>query len=385
MVERVIFLLIEILITFGTIFGFQLISDYYVTTRSGPDVWIGNMDNWLQIAAIIYFGIVGIGLLLVEKLYFAGTLQLLNIKIMAILLLVFFLNWKIATSVFVLSLIGYMAFFGTQQYVLVYCSIFTLLFALVLGINAHKEFSFAQKLVGFLINSVLFWVAVALYRNVDESQTATSSFIVFNSVDMIVLVTITSLAVRFLEQNQLMIFEQTQAASVDELTKLYTYHAFTVSFERMYQSAAKRNTGMCLEIMDLDNFKHLNDTYGHLAGNYVLTSFGAILNRVCAREKMAAAYRIGGEETAILFDTDDLDQANRILQACQAEVERFEFKYKQQIINLTFSAGIGMSRGSEFSSRSFFDQVDHATYNSKHLGGNLITIADVSEEQIPVS
>lgn len=137
-VGQVMFFIIELLVTLGIVFGFQLIADYYTMKYSNEVVWIGSMSWRLRLMAIIYFSLVGTGLSIVERLYFFNTLALVDLRIMAILLLIIFLGTQIATIVLAVTSVVYFLFWGFHSYILFYTVLYIALFIVSSLINRSK-------------------------------------------------------------------------------------------------------------------------------------------------------------------------------------------------------------------------------------------------------
>ena len=97
----------------------------------------------------------------------------------------------------------------------------------------------------------------------------------------------------------------------DQMTGLYNHHSFINQLNE-YVNAFNIDTQLCLAILDIDDFKKVNDTYGHDCGDIVLTYMGKTLKKYCT--KNIVAYRYGGEEFAVLFLENNVTDAFNILQ-----------------------------------------------------------------------
>ncbi|MFD1319087.1 GGDEF domain-containing protein [Loigolactobacillus zhaoyuanensis] len=371
-VSQIILFVIEILVTLGVVFGFQLIADYSTTKYSNEVVWIGNMNWQLKLSAIIYFSVVGISLSVIEHLYFFNTLALVNLRIMAILLLLIFLGTQIATIVVAVALTAYFLLWGFQSYIVVYSLLYVILFTLIVLINQSKRLTFNWQLLWFGVTTTLFWAAIFVYKNIVVASSLSVTKLLLHLIGMVFLCGIPVLLIRFLEQNQLLISEQTLGAYIDELTQLYNYHSFSLNFERAFQKTGNTKKVLNLMIMDLDGFKHVNDTYGHLAGNAVLKEFSGMLSAMAGTN--IVPYRIGGEEMALIFNDVTSEYAQQLAEQLLKQLRQHQFIYENRQIKLTFSAGLSQVKQTDETSRAFFRRVDDLTYTAKRAGGNQIAV-----------
>ncbi len=372
LISNITMLVIELLVTLGVVFGFQLIADYYTTKYSNEVVWIGNMNWQMKLSAIIYFSIVGISLSIIEHLYFYNTMELINLRIMAVLLMVIFLGTPIATVVLVVASTAYFLFWGIHTYIIIYSALYIGLFIVISMINHSKRLSFLSQYGLFCIVAMLFWMGTYLYKNEAAGGGMSVAALITHILEMVFLCGAPILMIRLLEQNQLMISEQTLGAYIDELTQLYNYHSFSLNFERAFQKAQQIRKPLSLMIMDLDGFKQVNDTYGHLAGNHVLRGFSKMLANVS--EANIVAYRIGGEEMALVFNGIEAKQATVVANQLLETLQQHEFHYEGSHIKLTFSAGLSQIKVTDETSRDFFRRSDHLTYTAKRAGGNRVAV-----------
>ena len=127
------------------------------------------------------------------------------------------------------------------------------------------------------------------------------------------------------------------------------------------------NSGFIAVMMDIDDFKKINDTYGHTFGDRVLTIFAKLIVQEVGTDGFAA--RFGGEEFMIIFDHDNQDFALQILKTLGSKLE--EHFQKEQQISVTFSGGLEL-----YSNRKKIDELimnaDNKLYQAKRNGKNQI-------------
>lgn len=168
-----------------------------------------------------------------------------------------------------------------------------------------------------------------------------------------------------------------ELAITDGLTKLYNSRYFYNQLEIEIDRANRYGHPLSMLLMDVDNLKPHNDTYGHIEGDKVLAEFGRIIGS-CLR-KMDSAYRYGGDEfTVILPDTKGQEAL------VVAERIRFSIAKKKFVplpgkeISLSMSIGVA-----EFAAKEemeiFIKRADMNMYGSKRKGGNIVT-SDFSDE-----
>jgi len=155
-------------------------------------------------------------------------------------------------------------------------------------------------------------------------------------------------------------------AIIDELTKCYN----RTSYEETIKKRFKKYKKIVLAIMDLDHFKDVNDTYGHLVGDIVLKRFGKFLNMQSSDEIYVARY--GGEEFVVLFFDHTIEQVNRKITKLHKKFSEIEFKELDNK-QITFSCGVAPKKQDD-TPVSLFEKADNALYEAKDTGRNKIVI-----------
>ncbi len=178
--------------------------------------------------------------------------------------------------------------------------------------------------------------------------------------------------IRELEASRRALAEQ---ATTDPLTRLKNRRAFFEDGARHLAMARRYGTDVSVIVADLDHFKHINDNYGHQAGDEALIAVAQILQNLTRTEDTVA--RIGGEEFALLLpDTNRLGAAV-LAERIRAAVERERFQAAGETVQLTLSIGVA-SYAVEASET--IDQLlyvaDQRMYLAKRLGRNRICVND---------
>jgi diguanylate cyclase (GGDEF)-like protein len=164
-----------------------------------------------------------------------------------------------------------------------------------------------------------------------------------------------------------------EVALVDALTGLGNHRAFQEAFDSAVEEARRYRHQVSLVLLDLDEFKLINDAQGHAAGDDVLAEAGRLIKRGIRRADRA--FRIGGDEFALLLphtDADGAAQLSRRLLASSLEV-RPEARYARPI---SFCAGVATFPTHALTHEQLQAQADAAMYRGKRSGRTAVTIVD---------
>ena len=165
------------------------------------------------------------------------------------------------------------------------------------------------------------------------------------------------------ELNQIRILSLT-----DELTALPNRRAFLQQLENEIGRAKRYMHRFCIAMIDLDNFKHINDTYGHSAGDATLQEYSSHILMQLRRTDMIARY--GGEEFAILFPNETLDEARQALEKVRKQASITAIDFENAVIPApSFSAGLVAWNLQETASE-LINRADNLLYIAKGKGGD---------------
>ncbi|MFZ4287914.1 GGDEF domain-containing protein [Variovorax sp. HJSM1_2] len=155
----------------------------------------------------------------------------------------------------------------------------------------------------------------------------------------------------------------------DTLTGALNRRGLDEAIQREISTGRRKGTIMCIAMLDVDNFKKLNDDMGHEAGDAALTHLAGVI-RGCLRPQDSLA-RYGGEEFVILLPDTVLDAAVAVLARLQRELTTQFFLRDNQKVLITFSAGVA-ELAAEESSADGLRRADHAMYVAKRSGKNRV-------------
>jgi diguanylate cyclase (GGDEF)-like protein/PAS domain S-box-containing protein len=159
-------------------------------------------------------------------------------------------------------------------------------------------------------------------------------------------------------------------ASHDVLTGLVNRREFENRMERALKSAKARETSYALCCLDLDQFKIVNDTCGHSAGDALLGQVGALLkSKVRWRDTLA---RLGGDEFGILLESCSLDEAMRTAESLREAVRNFKFTWEERTFRLGASIGVVPIAAENADVASVLSAADSACQAAKEAGRNRV-------------
>lgn len=162
----------------------------------------------------------------------------------------------------------------------------------------------------------------------------------------------------------------------DELTGVMSYAKLMDSLQHQIERARRKGheqAPLCLIMSDLDFFKKINDTYGHLVGDMVLRSVAQRIRAATRDFDMTG--RFGGEEFVVIMANTDLELAKIIAERIRTGVMGAPIHVKQSNINVTISLGVAMLRPDE-RKESLLERADAAMYEAKRRGRNCVVAAD---------
>ncbi len=159
-------------------------------------------------------------------------------------------------------------------------------------------------------------------------------------------------------------------ASTDELTNLHN-RKYLNTFQQNIKSTIKNKGDFIIAFLDIDYFKKVNDTYGHVVGDIILKEFAILLRSLSEAEDIVCRY--GGEEFLIIVYNTSLEKAIEKFNNIRAEVANKKINFENYTINITVSIGIDMGTTGD-SIEVVISNADKALYKAKENGRNRIEI-----------
>jgi two-component system chemotaxis family response regulator WspR len=183
-------------------------------------------------------------------------------------------------------------------------------------------------------------------------------------------------AYRALRESQQLLMEKNieleRLTNVDGLTGMSNRRYLDESTEIQWRQAIRDQTSFAVLMIDIDDFKRYNDTYGHVAGDEVLKSIARSMQQVCSRPADLAA-RFGGEEFIVCLPLTPLEGAALVAEKIRSTVEEQHFGQQSSGVGTTVSVGCAAmipQQGDSF--LALIETADQALYQAKHSGKNRV-------------
>lgn len=197
----------------------------------------------------------------------------------------------------------------------------------------------------------------------------------FRVEDFDLLRTLSHLISAGLEKAEL--FKKTlELSRVDELTGLLNYRVLIEKLEEEIRRKLRTGREFSFIMIDIDDFKHINDRYGHLEGSRLIAQMGPLLKAACRTGSTDTCFRYGGEEFSILLAETDVNEALAVAERVRKSVEDYPFTVKvaHPLEKVTVSLGISTLDGGNIKTTpELIREADIALYRSKALGKNRVT------------
>lgn len=164
------------------------------------------------------------------------------------------------------------------------------------------------------------------------------------------------------------------ASTTDELTGLYNRRLFIHLAENELKENQRNNTTISIILLDIDNFKNINDQHGHVCGDQALIIISEILHQTVRPKDIIS--RWGGEEFVILLPDTDIKQAEIVAERLRSNIENRSIVCQDVKFSMTVTLGIVSKNTDEYSLDKLIELADNAMYTGKSRGKNQCVIAD---------
>jgi len=160
---------------------------------------------------------------------------------------------------------------------------------------------------------------------------------------------------------------------IDPLTRLYNRRFGLKRLKEIIKLAKRKSKPVAIGMLDIDNFKRINYTYGHLVGDYILRKIAEIVKENIRKNDLAV--RFGGEEILIVLYDADKNEAKEVFERIRHLIENYAFTYEGQEIPVTVSIGYHAfypTDKKDVNIEELIDFADKALYKAKSAGKNLV-------------
>lgn len=269
-----------------------------------------------------------------------------SIALVCFAIIVFHSEYPVLYGLFVVPIM-FSSIYGEKKYIRQAMEVCLLLQLIVIAVNLM----FTDGLTLTSISECLLSVIVLLFTMYFANITRT--YVEMNGV--------------FIEKNMQEQSDLNQRISVDAMTGLFNHTAFYSELEKKIRESDRTNQNLCIAVVDIDNFKHVNDTYGHSSGDEVLIYLSKLLKDIC-KEQIVCRY--GGEEFSVIFTDKSLKESVSIMQEVLDVFSNHEFEWCDR--KITFSCGVCKHYDIRVNAEELFRQADKYLYKAKNEGKNRI-------------
>jgi diguanylate cyclase (GGDEF)-like protein len=164
-----------------------------------------------------------------------------------------------------------------------------------------------------------------------------------------------------------------EMSTIDELTGLYNFRYFRTRLDEEWNRAKRYGRNLCLIIADIDDFKKVNDSFGHLTGNGILQELAALWRYSIRKSDQLARY--GGEEFALILTETDIEGGLQLAEHLRRALEQYRFKRldaPEPLIQITASFGVAMCTDAVVTCDELLEEADKHLFAAKRAGKNCV-------------
>ena len=225
-----------------------------------------------------------------------------------------------------------------------------------------------------------------MFENMGLESTQVNTFIgipILNEDKLVAILTVENLSKLELEKfmilsmelyfeiKKVFLYETVEKLAItDSLTGLYVRRYFYERLSEELKRSESYNFKFAFLMIDIDDFKKCNDTYGHLVGDVILKDLGRIIKESIREIDLAARY--GGEEFSVILPETDLAGAGLVAERVRKRVEANVFKAYDENLNITISIGVAEYPLDAKNVTSLVNEADKALYKAKRSGKNVV-------------
>lgn len=172
--------------------------------------------------------------------------------------------------------------------------------------------------------------------------------------------------------------ELSEQVLIDALTGLYNYRHLIWAMNQEMERVHRSGGAFALIVLDFDDFKAINDQYGHEFGNQVLRTAGTFFQR--SLRKLDVPCRFGGEEFVLVLPSTDLRDAVQLAERIREGVTRIQLRAEGRLVPLSVSMGVDVYRATDrVTAQVFLDRADQYLLQAKQAGKNQVHFPRMTE------
>ncbi len=167
-----------------------------------------------------------------------------------------------------------------------------------------------------------------------------------------------------------------ELSRVDELTGMLNYRVLLEKLDDEVRRKLRTGREFSFIMIDIDDFKRINDRYGHLEGSRLIAQMGPLLKAACRTGSTDTCFRYGGEEFSVLLTETDIEEAMAVAERVRKSVDEYPFTVKVAHPNERVTVSLGVATMEVDSMKpvsELIHEADIALYRSKSLGKNRVT------------
>lgn len=306
----------------------------------------------------------------------AVALRMVAILQFFLILLVWQSPWLERHFVSVLMLLGLVSFLCLCGNYIVLPErtpyLYTILFYYSVAFLVLAPLAGSGHIIGMGIVPLL--LVYACLASVDLLETYFTAF-TLHSLPLLLILNIGAWYIRRTAQDHYRLYRmKDELATFDSLTGLFNRHAWESRTGLLLARANRERHALAVLLADVDNFKRVNDTWGHLAGDEVLRQLATCLKRTMREYDVLGRY--GGEEFVICVAGLDTEKVEMLAERVRREVDRHVFSLPDGTeLHITLSIGVACLRDGNAGVDTLLDLSDKALYQAKQLGRNCVVVS----------
>ena len=257
-------------------------------------------------------------------------------------------------------------------------SVLVCLILLVIAVLIHTVYSKRSVRGVLLAGSVVFYSGMLMDAMGDILHVSRPYMIIKGSLIPIGMLAITAgffLLIKNQRRSQHDLEETKQTFEMlsitDQLSGLYNSRYFYEQLQKEIQRSQRYGRPLSILLIDIDDFKKHNDSFGHIEGDRVLRQLGRLISSVLREND--SGYRYGGEEFTIILPETDGDRAAIVAERIRSDFKSVDFSPDGQAVRKTLSAGVAEFNGNDDVS-SFIKHADRAMYSAKQTGKDKVVV-----------